>query len=316
VRTLYLGTGDIGIPAFESLGDSPEHVLLGLVCQPDKPVGRKQVLTAPRIKEVALGRGIEVFQPRSIRRPEALAWIRQRAPDVVVVMAYGQILPPAVLDAPRLACLNLHASILPKYRGASPIQAALRAGDSETGITVIHMDEGLDTGDILLIDRIPVAPHETGGTLHDRLAELAPSTLLRALDLLARGNPPRLPQDHAAASQCGKLEREDGRIDWNQTAAEIERLVRAYDPWPGTATRFRERDGTLRALKVFPPCEVVETGGCPVPGTLLDAGKSGLLVATGGHALRVHSLQPENGRRMDTGAFLAGHPLAPGDRLF
>jgi len=315
VRILYLGTGDIGIPAFEALADSQEHTLLGLVCQPDKPVGRKQVLTAPRIKEVAAARGIEVFQPRTIKKSAALEWITAHASDVIVVMAYGQILPKAVLDAPRLACLNLHASILPKYRGAAPIQAALRAGDSETGITVIHMDEGLDTGDVLLIKSVPIAPDETGGTLHDRLAEMAPATLLRALAQLESGSAPRTPQDHAAATHIGKLERDDGRLDWSRPAAEIERLVRAFDPWPGTTTHFPGRDGTPRVLKVFPPCEVVETGGCPAPGTLLDAGKSGLLVATGENALRLHSVQPENARRMNSAAFLAGHPLGAGDQL-
>ncbi len=230
-------------------------------------------------------------------------------------MAYGQILPKAVLDAPRLACLNLHASILPKYRGAAPIQAAIREGDAETGITVIYMDEGLDTGDVLLIDPLPIAPDETGGTLHNRLAESAPATLLRALALLESGDAPRTPQDHAAATHIGKLERDDGRLDWSRPAVEIERLIRAFDPWPGTTTRFPGRDGTPRVLKVFPPCEVVQTGGCPAPGTLLDAGKAGLLVATGEYALRLRTLQPENARRMDTAAFLAGHPLAAGDRL-
>ncbi len=301
MRVLFIGTGDIGIAAFEALATSDEHDLVGLICQPDKPVGRKQILTPPRIRKIAETRTVPVLQPRSIKKPEALDWISDRAPDVVIVMAYGQILPKAVLDAPATACLNLHASILPKYRGAAPIQAAIRDGKSETGITVMYMDEGLDTGDILLTERISIATDETGATLHERLAELAPAPMLRALALLAGGDAPRTPQDNAEATVVGKLTRQDGVIDWSQPAAQIERLIRAYDPWPGTSTTLLDRK-----MKIFPPTEVVEGDPCPEAGTVLSSDKSGIVVSAGEGALLIKELQPEGKRRMSAEAFLAG----------
>ena len=181
MRTLYMGTGVIGLPVLRWLLSAPEHEVCGVICQPNKPVGRKQVLTPPATKLLALEHGVPVFQPRRIRHEAAL--VAELKPDVAVVMAYGQILPKAVLEAPRLGCLNLHASLLPKYRGAAPIQAAILAGEKESGLTVIYMDEGLDTGDILLHERLAISPEETGGTLHDRLAELAPAALRRALEI-------------------------------------------------------------------------------------------------------------------------------------
>lgn len=304
-----MGTGDIAIPAFKALG---AHELVGLICQPDKPIGRKQILTPPLIKRIAEENDVEVFQPRSMRKPGALEWIKGKAPEVIVVMAYGQILPQPVLDAPSLACLNLHASILPKYRGAAPIQAAIREGDAESGVTVMHMAAGLDTGDILLTKTLALALVETGGTLHDRLAELAPEAMLSALTLLENGSAARTPQDDAAATHIGKLDRHDGVIDWSLPAVQIERLIRAYDPWPGTSARLP--DG--RQLKIFPPCEIVEGAGCAEPGTILSADKTGILVACGGEmALRLTDIQVEGKKRMSAASFLAGNPLNAGARL-
>ena len=312
MKVLFLGTGDIAIPSFQALIESAEYDVCGLICQPDKPVGRKQVLTPPRIKTIAEEHGIDVFQPRSMRKPEALAWIQKKAPDLIVVMAYGQILPQSILDAPPVACLNLHASILPKYRGAAPIQAAIREGDAESGVTVMHMAAGLDTGDILLIKTIPLAADETGGSLHDRLADLAPEAMLEALSLLKDGKASRTPQDDANATHIGKLDRHDGVIHWSQPAEKIDQLIRAYDPWPGTSTKLPGG----RQLKVFPPCEIIEGAGCADPGTILSADKTGILIAAGGeNALRITDLQPEGKKRMPAHAFLAGNPLAPGGKL-
>src|SRR3982074_1071408 len=181
MRILFIGPGDIGLPALQSLLDSPEHHVPAVVTQPDKPAGRRLELTASPIKKLAIEQGGEVLQPRRLREPSAIEEIRALAPDVIVVMAYGQILPKALLEIPRVACLNLHASLLPRHRGAAPIQAAILSGDSETGITVMYMDEGLDAGDILLQSKIAISPNETGRSLHDRLAEIASAALSNAL---------------------------------------------------------------------------------------------------------------------------------------
>src|SRR5256885_2494993 len=251
MRVLFIGTGEIGVPVLRWLMQSKEHELIGVVTQPDKPVGREQRIEAPPIKIEAAGSNLPILQPKRIKSNEAVAEIRALAPDVIVVMAYGQILPGAVLEIPRIACLNLHASLLPRHRGAAPIQAAIVAGDRETGISVMFMDEGLDTGDVLFQNRIEIAPGETGGSLHDRLAEIAPGALEDGLNRLASGAAPRVSQDSAAATYAPKLTREDGRIDWNEPAALIERKVRAFDPWPGAFTILRDETGRERKLKVF-----------------------------------------------------------------
>ena len=316
-----MGSGEIGIPTLRWLAGASGHEVIGVFTQPDKPAGRKSVLTPPPIKVVALELGLPVFQPVRLRRREAAGEVAALGADIIVVMAYGQILPKAVLEAPRLACLNLHASILPLYRGAAPIQAAILAGDRETGLSVMYMDEGLDTGDVLLIETLEIAADETGGSLHDRLAQLGPAALENALGTLESGGAPRRPQDDALASHVGKLTRDDGRIDWSRPADEIERLVRAYDPWPGTLTTIRKLSGDAdsksrpKNLKILPPTEIemVEAGGHS-PGHILHADKRGILVATGDpeRALLVKRVQPESKKQMDAAAFLAGRPF--GDR--
>ena len=212
-------------------------------------------------------------------------------------MAYGQILPRAVLQIPRLACLNLHASLLPRWRGAAPIQAAIAAGDRETGITVMYMDEGLDTGDILLERKIEIAPEETGGSLHDRLAEISPEPLAVALRLLENGKAPRVAQDNSLSTYAQKLGRGDGLIDWKESAEAIERKVRAFDPWPGAFTTIRDREnGRERVLKIFRAAVVREDEG------------AGLLFKTGNGAIKLLEVQLEGSRRMGAEEFLRGHP--------
>ena len=318
MRIVFIGSGEIALPTLERL--RREHDLLAVVAQPDKPVGRKQVLTPPPTKQFALDHGIPVLQPRRIRQPEAIAEIAALEPEVIVVMAYGQILPKAVLEAPKLACLNLHASLLPKYRGAAPIQAALEAGERETGVAVMWMDEGLDTGDVLLMHSLPIRRRETGGSLHDRLALLAPAALGEALALLAEGKAPRLPQDNATATYAPKLSRESGVIDWRAPAAAIDLRVRAMNPWPAASSTLPGEAGQPpRKLKIFSVIRVRRISG--EPGVVLRADKRGILVGAGpdesggGGAVLLRDIQLEGKRRMGAGDFLLGHPVAPGTRL-
>jgi methionyl-tRNA formyltransferase len=305
MRLLFIGTGDIGLPSLEWLIATTQHELVGVVTQPDKPAGRRLVLTPPQIKVRAQAAGLTVLQPPKIRH--AVEELRALGADAAIVAAYGQLLSPEVLRVPRLGCLNLHASLLPRHRGASPIQAAIREGDVETGMTVMYMDEGLDTGDILLMERTPVLADDTGGRLHDRLAALAPVALERALELLEAGTAPRVPQDSVLATHCGKLRREDGRLDWSRSAVELERLVRAYHPWPGTFTRLE--GGAL--LKIHRVSVLPVTGATVAPGEVLAAdAKSGLLVQCGDGWLRVEEVQAEGGRRLPAAEFLRGHPVS------
>jgi methionyl-tRNA formyltransferase len=288
MRVVFIGTGEIGVPTLRWLIGTREHELAGVVTQPDKPVGRKQLVTPPPIKTALVDCDVPVFQPQRIKSDEAVAALRELAPDVIVVMAYGQILPRSVLEIPRVACLNLHASLLPRHRGAAPIQATIIAGDNETGITVMYMDEGVDTGDILLQSRVDIAPDETGGSLHDKLAQVAPDALREALQQLANGTAPRTVQDSALASYAQKLEREDGEIDWSEPAALIERKVRAFDPWPGASTIVNGRK-----LKIFRSA-VDERGP--------------LVFRAADDALTVLEAQLEGGRRMSAEELLRGHP--------
>jgi methionyl-tRNA formyltransferase len=299
MRVLFIGTGEIGLPVLRWLLDSGEHELVGVVTQPDKPVGREQRIEAPPVKEALAGHPVPIFQPKRIKNEEAAAEIRALAPDVIVVMAYGQILPRAVLEIPRIACLNLHASLLPRHRGAAPIQAAIVAGDPESGITVMYMDEGLDTGDVLLQKRIAIAPDETGGSLHDRLAEIAPSALQEGLAQLVAGTAPRIPQDSSAATYAPKLEREHGRIDWSEPAALIDRKIRAFNPWPGTFTILRDDAGTERKLKIF---RASVTDSC-------SADPANLVIPTKSGAVRLEEVQLEGKRRMSAAEFLRGYSM-------
>jgi methionyl-tRNA formyltransferase len=297
MRVLFIGTGEIGVPVLHSLLKSNEHELVGVVTQPDKPVGRAQRIEAPAIKIALDDTKVPVLQPKRIKNEEAVAAIRALAPDVIVVIAYGQILPRSVLEIPRIACLNLHASLLPRHRGAAPIQAAIIAGDRESGISVMYMDEGLDTGDVLLQTRLEIAPDETGGSLHDRLAAVAPEALHKALAQLQAGTAARIPQDSSAATYAPKLEREHGRIDWNEPAALIERKIRAFNPWPGAFTLLCDEAGAERKLKIHRASLVA--GGSKDSEKLVIAAKDG--------ALRLEEVQLEGKRRMTAPEFLRGY---------
>jgi methionyl-tRNA formyltransferase len=304
MRIVFIGTGDIGVPTLRALLRTPKHALVGVVSQPDKPVGRDQRVQAPPIKAESATTSVPVFQPARIRDEEAVEQIRALEPDVIVVMAYGQILPQPVLEIPRIACLNLHASLLPQYRGAAPIQAAIAAGDAETGITVIYMDEGLDTGDILLQTKLAISAHETGGSLHDRLAQLGPGALLGALDQLAKNNAPRTPQDSARATSAPKLTRAHGKIDWSESAEAIERKIRAFDPWPGAFTELTDASGHSRHLKIFRASVAAQNTG--EPGIVSTPNDTEVLVATGRGTLRLDEVQLAGKRRLPAAEFLRG----------
>ena len=304
MRVVFIGTGEIGLPVLRWLLGSKEHELVGVVTQPDKPAGRDQRIQAPPIKAALADVAIPILQPERIKRDDAVGAIAGWDADVIVVMAYGQILPRAVLDLSHIACLNLHASLLPRYRGAAPIQAAIMSGDSETGITVMYMDEGLDTGDILLQSRIAIAGDETGGSLHDRLAEIAPATLKDSLEQLGKGIAPRVPQDSAQATHAPKLEREDGRIEWGDSAEVIERKIRAFDPWPGSFGILRGPAGPERKLKFF-RASVVHPSRLQ-PGELAVSSEE-IFVGAGRGALRLDAVQLEGKKRMTAADLLRGH---------
>ena len=313
MKAVFVGTGEIGVPSLQWLIDSDEIDLLAVVCQPDKPVGRKQALTPPETKALAEKHGIPVRQPERIRNDAD--WFEATSPDLIVVMAYGQILPKRILDAPEIACLNLHASILPRHRGASPIQAAIRDGDAECGVTAMYMDEGLDTGDILCTRSFALAKNETGGSLHDRLAGVARDVLEDAVRHLVKGKPPRTPQDGFLATHSRKLKREDGVIDWSLPAIEIERLVRAYDPWPGTSTALFVPGAEPKVLKVYPPTAVVPLDTPEEPGKIVRSNRDSWVVATGRDALEIRNIQPRGKRKMTVEAFIKGNCVPDGSLL-
>jgi methionyl-tRNA formyltransferase len=302
MRVVFIGAGEIGLPTLRALQTS-EHQLVGVVTQPDKPAGRHQKITPPPIGAAVSGSQISILRPARIKDRQSTEQIRALEPDVIVVMAYGQILPHEVLEIPKIACVNLHASLLPRWRGAAPIQAAIASGDRETGITVMYMDEGLDTGDILLQRKMDILPNDTGETLHDRLAQVAPGSLLEALDLLASGSAPRTVQDNPLATYAPKLKREDGQIDWSESADVIERKIRAFNPWPGAFTKIATETDARCNLKIF-AAAIVDLRG--KPGEILRRNNE-LIVATGKDALSLGEVQLEGKRRMNATQFLRGH---------
>lgn len=299
MRIVFIATGDIALPSFRRLLEKGPRPL-ALVTQPDKPAGRHMTPTPPRIKTEALAAGIPVFQPEKIG--DATAELDALEPDLLIVVAYGQILRKNILTLPRKAIINLHASLLPKYRGAACIQAAIDAGDSESGVTSMHVVRELDAGDIILKRSIPILPDETGGSLHDQLADLAADVLEETIACMQAGTDTRTPQDPALVSYIPKLERNDGRVDWSMPATAIERRIRAYDPWPGTFTIALENDRERR-LKIFPPARILEDTLAP---GVISAENGSLIVGCGEGALELLHVQPEGGRRISAADYLRG----------
>jgi len=312
-RVIFMGSGEIGLPTLHWLVTTDVVNLVGVVTQPDKPIGRSQVLTPPPPKILAQDRGILVLQPEKVRRPEALESIRQLAPDIIVVMAYGQILPKALLDLSTIACLNLHASLLPKHRGAAPIQASILAGDTTTGITVMYMAEGLDTGDILSVRTLPVRRRETGESLHAQLALLGPEALAEALALLLAGKAPRIAQEESLANYAPKLDRESGRLDWSGSCYNLDRRIRAMYSWPGAYTLVNSQESASKKLKVHRALPLHRFSG--TPGEILQINSRGIVVACGSGSLLLREIQLEGKRRMPTVEFLRGSSLGVGTVL-
>jgi len=300
MRIIYCGTGEIGLASLRALLSTASHEILAVVTQPDRPAGRSLMLKASAIKEEALKHDIPVLQPQRLRDEVAQASLTVLRPDIMLVFAYGQILLQHVLDIPRFGCLNLHTSLLPKYRGASPISAAVSAGDQETGVTVMYMDAGLDTGDILMAATTPIEPFDTTGTLHDRLAEMAAPLCLSALELIAAGVAPRTPQDHSLATHTRKLGKSDGWLDWGLSSEMLERHVRAMSPWPGAFARVA---GSASYLKIHRACL---HGGVGEPGRVLATNSDGLVVAAGKGALLLQEVQAEGRKRMLATDYLRG----------
>jgi methionyl-tRNA formyltransferase len=301
-RVIFFGSGEIAIPSFTRLIEAGPRPL-ALVTQPDKPAGRHRELTPPPIKRIALAAGIPVLQPESVRDPASLDALRALAPDLIVVMAYGQILPKALIAIPRLGCVNLHASLLPRHRGASCIQAAIDEGDAETGVTVMHVVPKLDAGDIIHALATPILPDETGGSLHDRLAGIAADALAAALPGLLDGSSGRVPQDPERSTYAPKMDRDDGRIDWSWDAGRIARRIRAYDPWPGTWTLVDDGQGPKR-FKIFSARPSDGAGGAP--GSIAITADGRALVACGSGHLELGEVQPDGSRRMVAAAWLKG----------
>jgi methionyl-tRNA formyltransferase len=300
LRLAFMGSPDFAVPALTALHDAG-HVIAAVYCQPARPAGRGQALRRCPVHVAAEALGLPVRTPVRLRSDaQAHADFAALELDVAVVAAYGLILPQAMLDSPRRGCLNIHASLLPRWRGAAPIQAAVLAGDAQTGITIMQMEAGLDTGPMLLSQAVPVTETTTAGQLHDWLAAIGAALVLRALDV----SPPPVPQPAEGATYAAKLSREDGRIDWTRPAEAIDRQVRAFDPWPGTFTTL---GGTV--LKVLAVEPALAAGA---PGTLLD---DRLTVACGTGALRLTRVQLPGRAPLDAAAFLRGHPVPAGTRL-
>ena len=308
MRIVFLGSGAFAIPCFEALIDAG-HQLLALVTQPDREKGRGRELAPPPLKPVAERRAVVVLQPQRIKDPQAQAALRSLAPELQVVVAYGQLLPKTVIDIAPLGTVNVHASLLPRYRGAAPIQWAIVDGAAETGVTTMMIDEGLDTGPILLARATPIGPEETTEDLAPRLARLGAEVLLETVEGLARGTLTPLPQDPSRASLAPLIRKRDGHLDWSQPAEVIARRVRGFHPWPGVTTACHGRG--LKVLRA-----AVVGGGPGSPGEIVGLDRDGIVVACGeGTRMRLIQVQPESRRGVPAAAFAAGAHLALGSRF-
>jgi methionyl-tRNA formyltransferase len=338
LRIIFLGTAELSCASLQALAGNPQFQIAAVVTQPDRPKGRALKPQPSPVKSLALKLGLPVLQPERARDEQFIAELRALQPDLIVVVAYGQILPPAILDLPRRGCLNIHTSLLPKYRGAAPIQWAIANGDTETGVTLMRIDAGLDTGDIVAQRRTPIRPEDDSATLHDRLAQLGAELLAQTIPDYVAGKIQPKAQPAEGASSAAKIKKEDGRIDWNQPGRTIWNRLRAFTPWPGAFTFLRSAElGTAtttkpQLIKIWKAEVIEEVSGrdsalrCPdaaarrphlgqKPGEILQADKTGIVVGCGEHALRIFELQREGGRRMSVAEFLAGNPLKAGEKF-
>lgn len=305
MRIVYMGTPDFSVPALKALVEAG-HDVIAVVTQPDKPKGRGKEIQMTPVKEQALEFHIPVYQPVKARDPEFIKILTDLAPDVMVVAAFGQLLPKSILDIPRYGCVNIHASLLPKYRGASPIQYAVINGEKESGITTMVMAEVLDTGDMLDQEILTLDPKETGGSLHDRLSEVGGALIVKTLKKLEEGTAVRIPQDETKSCYVGMIKKSMGDIDWSMDAKAIERLIRGLNPWPSAYTGWNGK-----VIKIWEASVIDKEyeGAC---GQVVEAGRDRLVVKTGKGGLSVTELQLQGKKRMDTGAFLRGYSIAEG----
>lgn len=306
-----MGTAPLSCDTLAELLNAPTLQVAGVVTQPDQPKGRGLRLQPSPVKEMALREHLPILQPEHARDETFLRDLAGLEPELVAITAYGQILPQTILDLPRFGCLNVHTSLLPKYRGAAPIQWAVLNGDAETGVTIMKINAGMDTGDILAQDRTPISPADNSQTLHDRLGRMGARLLVQTIPGYVTGEIQPQPQDPAQASHAPKIRKQDGQIDWTQPATAVWNRVRAMIPWPGAFTWIADTPHP-RLLKIW-EAEPVEASGDP--GRVLHADKDGVVIACGTGSLRVRALQQEGGRRMSVAEFLAGHPLQAGQQL-
>jgi methionyl-tRNA formyltransferase len=312
LRVIFFGTAELACASLAALAKEPAFRVLGVVTQPDRPKGRDLRLQPPPVKVLASRLGLPVWQPERCRQPEFVEHLRSLAPELIVVAAYGQLLPPAILTLPPHGCVNVHASLLPRHRGAAPIQWALLEGDAETGVTLMQMDAGLDTGDILSRVTTPITADDNAQTLHDRLATLGAELLVRTLPDLVAGRISPRPQPAEGVSYARKITKDDGRLDWRLPADVLWHRVRAFTPWPGAFTFLPATPQPVR-LKIW-RAEPAESAAGHA-GEILSAAQTGVVVACGSGALRLLELQREGGRRLPAAEFLAGHALPAGTVL-
>ena len=305
MRIVFMGTPDFAVPCLERLL-ADGHQVAGVFTQPDKPKGRGHHLQPPPVKELALARGLPVYQPATLRDGQALETLRALAPQLAVVVAYGKILPPALLAVPPLGCINVHGSLLPRWRGAAPIQWSVLSGDRQAGVTTMYLAEGMDTGDMILRRSTPVGPQETSGQLYERLAELGAQLLGETVELIAQGKAPRTPQQEEEATYAPMLTKELAAIDFMKPAAQVHNLVRGMNPWPVAHTLLEGQPLKVYAARL--------SEGSGAPGQVLES-RGRLVVACGQGAVELLELQAQGKKRMAAADYLRGHPLAPGTVL-
>lgn len=299
MKIVFMGTPDFSVNALENIVKAG-HDVVGVITQPDKPKGRGGKMQYTPVKEKALKLGLDVYQPQRVKETEFIEKLKEMNPDAIVVIAFGQILPKAILDMPKYGCINVHASLLPKYRGAAPIQWSVIDGEKETGVTTMYMNEGLDTGDIIDKVVVPIDKKETGGSLFDKLAIEGGKLILKTLIELENGTAVRTPQDDSKSNYAGMINKQLGKIDFNKSANEIERLIRGLNPWPSAYTKM---DG--KTLKIW-DADVDDSENDSAPGTITEVGKDFIRVATGKGSLKILELQLEGKKRMKTRDFLNG----------
>ena len=311
LRIIFMGTPELAGVSLQALLRVPAFQVVAVVTQPDQPKGRGLKLQPSPVKEIAVRENLPVLQPERARDESFIQQLRALQPDLIAVAAYGQILPQSILDLPRFGCLNVHTSLLPKYRGASPIQRAVLNGDPESGVTIMKMDAGMDTGDILTQEKTPILPADNSQTLHDRLAQIGAELLAQTIPDYVAGKIQPRPQPTEGVSHAAKIKKNDGKIDWAQPASAVWNRVRGMTPWPGAFT-FLPGQPQPVLLKIW-QAEVAPQSGRP--GEVLLADKNGIVVGCGTESLRILALQREGGRRLTAQEFLAGHPLSAGQRL-